>query len=178
MREKTNVYFLAEITKGYENGDCILLENIDSNGNITHALIDNGRKINNSVVCDFLKKHNVEKLSFLCITHSHGDHNGDSMSVLNQFKVDLIIMKEFDNKYSSNDGSQGMYENIIAKAIEKNIKILGVSFESLGSEEYSPTQSDNFKNNKIKNAKKENFEYFNEKNVILEFGSAEIKVMN
>ena len=45
MREKTNVYFLAEITKGYENGDCILLENIDSNGNITHAMIDNGRKI-------------------------------------------------------------------------------------------------------------------------------------
>ena len=70
-----------------------------------------------------------------------------------------------------------MYENIIAKAIEKNIKILGVSFESLGSDEYSPSQSENFKN-KIKNAKKENFEYFNEKNVILEFGNADIKVMN
>ena len=71
-----------------------------------------------------------------------------------------------------------MYENIIAKAIEKNIKILGVSFESLGSDEYSPSQSENFKNNIIKKAKKENFEYFNEKNVILEFGNADIKVMN
>ena len=134
MREKTSVYFLAEITKGYENGDCILLENIDSVGNIAHALIDTGRKINNNnAVCDFLKKHNVKKLSFLCITHIHDDHNGNTISVLNQYKVDLIIMKEFDNKWSSNDGNQYMYENVIAKAIEKNIKILGISFDSLGS---------------------------------------------
>ena len=45
MREKTNVYFLAEITRGFGDGECILLENIDSNGNIRHALIDTGRKI-------------------------------------------------------------------------------------------------------------------------------------
>ena len=178
MREKTNIYFLAEITKGFGTGDCILLENIDSDGNITHALIDTGRYINGGVVCKFLQKHNVENLSFLCITHSHQDHNGDTISVLNKYKVDLIIMKEFDNKWSSNDGYQTMYENIIAKAIEKDIKILGVSFESLGSDEYSPSQSDNFRNNRIKNAKKENFEYFNEKNVILKFGSSDIKIMN
>ena len=159
MREKSNIYFLAEIIKGYENGDCILLENIDSYGNITHALIDTGRKINNNtfVVCDFLKKHNVKKLSFLCITHIHDDHNGNTISVLNEYKIDLIIMKEFDNKWCSKDGNQYKYENIIEKAIEKDIKIFGVSFESLGSEEYSPSQSDNFKNNIIKNAKKDNF---------------------
>ena len=29
MVEKTNVYFLSEITKNFGNGDCILLENID-----------------------------------------------------------------------------------------------------------------------------------------------------
>ena len=177
MREKTNVYFLAEINRGNGMGDCILLENIDSNGIITHALIDTGIKIRSGVACDFLKKHNVEKISFLCLTHCHSDHNENTVSVLNKYKVDLIIMKEFDKKYSPN-GNQTIYENIIEKAIEKNIKILGVSFESLGSEEYSPTQSNNFKNNIIKNAKKENFEYFNEKNVILEFGSADIKIMN
>ena len=48
---------------------------------------------------------------------------------------------------------------MLAKAIEKCIKVIGISFISLGSEEYSPTQSEDFKNNKIKNAKKENFEY-------------------
>ena len=70
-------------------------------------------------------------------------------------------MKEYDDKWTSYDGTQDLYENIIVKAIEKDIKILGVSFESLGSEEYSPSQSENFRNNKIKNAKKISFRSFN-----------------
>ena len=74
----------------------------------------------------------------MCITHSHGDHNGDTISVLDKYKVDLLIMKEYDY-YWCPDGTQKMYENILAKAIEKNIKVLGVSFESLGSKEYSPS---------------------------------------
>ena len=128
------------------------------------------------MVCPFLEKHKVKKLEFLCITHSHGDHNGDTISVLEKFKVGLLIMKEFDLKWSPG-GTQKTYENIVLKAIEKNIKILGISFESLGSEEYSPSRSDNFKKG-IQNAKKENFEYFNEKNISFEFGSADIKIMN
>ena len=100
MREKTNVYFLAEI----RNADCILLENRDSNGKITHALIDAGITIKEGVIIDFLQKHNVEKLSFLCITHAHTDHIVDAISVLNKYKVDLIIMKEFDNHWSSKNG--------------------------------------------------------------------------
>ena len=81
MEEKTNVYFLSEITKDFGNGDCILLENININGNILHALIDTGRKVYEGVVCKFLEKHNVKKLEFLVITHMHGDHNGDTLSV-------------------------------------------------------------------------------------------------
>ena len=176
MREKTNVYFLAEITRGFENGDCILLENIHSNGNIKHALIDTGRYVNGGAVCKFLEKHKVQKLEFLCITHSHGDHNGDALSVLNKYKVDLLIMKEFDLHWST-EGAQSVYEKIVVKAIEKDIKILGISFESLGSSEYSPTQGEDFKS-KIQNAKKEKFEYFNKNNITLEFGSADIKVIN
>ena len=168
MREKTIAYFLAEITKSYGNGDCILLENIDENGNVIHALIDTGRKINGGVVCKFLEKHKVKKLVFLCITHSHGDHNGDTISVLDNYKVDLLIMKEYDHHWCA-DGTQKTYENILDKAIEKNVKVLGVSFESLGSKEYSPSQSEDFIT-VAKTAKKENFIYFNEKNVIFEFG--------
>ena len=144
MREKTNVYFLAEITRGYGNGDCILLENIDTNGKVTHALIDTGRRVNKGAVCRFLEKHKVKELAFLCITHSHGDHNGDTISVLENFKVNKLIMKEFDKKWSPG-GAQGMYEKILKNVIEKNIKVLGVSFESLGSSEYSPSQSEDFK---------------------------------
>ena len=109
MREKTNVYFLSEIIRA----DCILLENIDSDGNITHALIDAGIYSKRGPVCNFLQRHNVKKLSFFCITHSHGDHNGDAISVLDNYKVDLLIMKEFDNRWSSNDGTQIIYEDIL-----------------------------------------------------------------
>ena len=38
-------------------------------------------------------------------------------------------MKEFD-VYWAKDGYQEGYEKILAKAIEKNIKVLGTSFES------------------------------------------------
>ena len=120
MREKTNVYFLAEITRGFGTGDCILLENIDSNGIIRHALIDNGNYITGGVVCPFLE-NNVKKLEFICITHYHIDHNGHTITVLEKYKVDLIIMKEFDNYWSSNIGYQSMYEMIKVKIIEKDI---------------------------------------------------------
>ena len=178
MIAKTNVYFLAEITKNYGNGDCILLENIDFNGNILHALIDTGRKVYNGVVCKFLKKHNVKKLEFLLITHSHGDHNGDTLSVIDNYKIDKLIMKEFDLKWSP-DGTQKSYELIVGKAIEKKIqKILGISYLSLISEEYSPSRSNDFKNNLIKDAKMENFEYFNQENVKFQFGSSFIQIFN
>ena len=178
MTEKTNVYFLAEITKNFGNGDCILLENIDLNGNIIHALVDTGRKVYDGVVCKFLQKHNVKKLEFLLITHSHGDHNGDTISVMEKYEIDKLIMKEFDLKWSP-DGTQKMYEDIIGKAIQKKIKkILGISYLSLISDEYSPSRSDNFKNKLIKDAKEENFECFNEENVKFKFGSSLIQIMN
>ena len=177
MIEKTNVYFLAEVTKNYGNGDCILLENIDINGNILHSLIDTGRKVYNGVVSKFLKKHNVKKLEFLLITHSHTDHNGDTVSIIQNYEIDKLIMKEFDLKWSPT-GAQKAYEDIIIASIDKNIKkIIGVSYFSLISEEYSPTRSENFKN-KVKSAKKENFEYFNKDNVIFKFGNSNIQIMN
>ena len=85
MREKTIAYFLAEITRGRGQGDCILLENIDENGNISHALIDTGTMTDGAV--KFLEKHKVKKLEFLCITHSHWDHNTGTVSVLNKFQL-------------------------------------------------------------------------------------------
>ena len=148
-----------------------------NNGNIHHALIDTGRKVYEGVVCKFLEKHNVKKLEFLLITHSHGDHNGDTISVIEKYEIGKLIMKEFDLKWSP-DGTQKAYEDIVSKAIEKKIKILGISYISLFSEEYSPSRSDKFKNELIKDAKEENFEYFNINNVCFKFGSSIIQIMN
>lgn len=185
----TRVYFNAEVTKSYGNGDCILLENYDANGNKIYGLIDAGRKIvkndsngnSSTVVKNFLNDHGVTKLDFLFITHSHGDHNGDALSVLNNFQVDTIYMKEFDANYSLS-GSQSGYERIIEAAIEKNIKIIGVSYLSLNSSELSPSRSASFIE-KVKNAKEDLFEsfYYNsdsDNNIIFKFGSATLKIFN
>ena len=64
LRNATRVYFSSEVTKGYGNGDCILLENYDSEGNKIYGLIDAGRKItkkdaeahDSTVVKEFLKR--------------------------------------------------------------------------------------------------------------------------
>ena len=156
MREKTNVYFISKIYPLFNGGDCILLENIDSNGKVRHALIDTGVFAYNEEIVIFLDKHKVQKLDFFCITHSHLDHNYNAVAILNKYPVDILIMKEFDMFWSEKENSQfqDMYERILTKSIEKNIKILGVSFESLVSDEYSPSLTENFKKNVIKNAKK------------------------
>lgn len=185
----TKVYFCSEITKTYGNGDCILLENYDSKGNKIYGLIDTGRKIiknyddgsSSTVVKEFLKDHGVEKLEFLTITHSHGDHNGDAITVLDNFEVDKIYMKEFDKKWSLS-GNQGTYEDIIEKAVAKNIKVIGVSYLSLKSEDISPSRSNDFINN-TQNAKEELFEsfYYNndkDNNIKINFGSATIQIFN
>ncbi len=189
LKNTTRVYFSSEVTKNYGNGDCILLENYDSKGNKIYGLIDAGRKINKNdengkattVVKDFLEKHGVKELKFLAITHSHGDHNGDAITVLDNFKVDTIYMKEFDEKWSPS-GTQATYESIIGKAIEKNIKVVGVSYLSLTSDYISPSRSNEFIN-KVKNAKSRLFESFyyndnNDTNIIFNFGSANIQIFN
>jgi len=88
-------------------------------------------------------------------------------------------MKEYDNYYISTSfgNNPTMYENIIKKAIEKNIKIIGISYEAITSNELTPSSTDDFKN-VIKNAKKENFEGFNSTNTSFNFGSASIKFFN
>ena len=86
IKNITRVYFCSEITKGYGAGDCILLENTDSKGNKLFGLIDTGRNLpktdengnSTTVVKEFLRRHGVDKLEFLVITHIHGDHAGDA----------------------------------------------------------------------------------------------------
>lgn len=189
LTNATRVYFSSEVTKNYGNGDCILLENYDANGNKIYGLIDAGNKVkkedadgnSSTVVKEFLKDHGVEKLEFLAITHSHGDHNGDALVVLDNFEIDTIYMKEFDAKWSPT-GTQGTYEDIIERAVAKNIKVVGVSFLSLISNEISPSRSTDFMNN-TKNAKEELFEsfYYNsdeDTNILFNFGSATIQIFN
>ena len=97
-------------------------------------------------------------------------------------------MKEFDQTYSSS-GVQDKYEAIIKKAIEKNIKVVGVSTKSLTNNIISPGQSSNFRNfiNNIRqtadgkqllNDKFKGFKQDNQDNTVFSFGSSQIKLIN
>ena len=187
-KNTTKAYFLSEVTNGYGNGDCILLENYDSNGQVHYGLIDTGREIktkdnngnSSTKVNDFLKLHmKTNELDFVIITHSHGDHNGDTITVINNFNIKKIYMKEYDNLYSSNDGWQAKYEEIIKKAVEKNIKIIGCDYESVISRTINPSTSDEIIEFLNKNShNKKLFNKFNENNTKFDFGSSKIKILN
>ena len=185
LKNATRIYYSAEVTRSYGNGDCILLENFDGNGNKIYGLVDTGRKISkndsnnqqSTVVKEFLKEHGVDKLEFLLITHSHGDHNGDALTVIDNYEIKTIYMKEYDDAWSMGSGTQGRYEDIIERAVQKNIKVVGVSYISLTSNEVSPSRSQEFITN-TSGAKENLFEAFNKNNTIFNFGSSKVKIFN
>ena len=172
-----------------DSGDCVLLENYDEDGKKHYGLIDAGiNTFQGFNMSAFLSNHGVnigDKLDFFLITHCHGDHVGKAWTVLDRYEIDKLYVKEFDETFSS-AGVQNYYEDIIGKAINNNIKVIGVSSESLTNEMISPGQSANFRN--IINSKNQtsdginiindNFEGFNQDNIVFSFGSSQIKLIN
>ena len=189
LTNATRVYFNAEVTKTYGNGDLILLENYDAEGNKIYGLIDAGRNLTKNdkngnpskVAVEFLKDHNVETLEFFLLTHIHGDHIGMAIDVLDNFTVNKLYMKEFDKEWSPS--GSGSFENIVKKTIEKNVHVVGTSYISLISKTISPSLSTSFIEYVNANANPDLFEsfYYNtdeDNNIKFSFGSSNIKIFN
>ena len=70
-------------------GESTLLE---CNGN--YMLIDSGETDYGKAVVDYLKQNNVDKLSYMVITHPHSDHYGGAEAVLESIKTENIVMTE------------------------------------------------------------------------------------
>ena len=179
----TRIYFYSEVTKDVGAGDCILLENYDQNGVKHYGLIDAGNKRdeNGKVVTsvkNFLKKHGVTKLEFFMVTHNHTDHHGDALDVIDNFQIDKIFINAYDKKFSTNQEDSTIYENIIKKAIAKNIKVVGVSYGAIKSTTISPSLTNSFIQSTA-NAKESNFiEFNNNTTKNISFGSAKIQIFN
>jgi len=76
-------------------GDSLLLELSKNKGNI---LIDTGGSYNNSnhyissnTIIPYLKSKGVKQLDYLIITHGDYDHMGESINLVNNFKVEKVI---------------------------------------------------------------------------------------
>jgi len=107
-------------------GDSILIELPNNKGNI---LIDTGgklkykmdkwkqREVNSlatSTIIPYLKSRGINRINYLILTHGDEDHMGESVSLINNFKVEKIIL---------NCGDQNNLENELIKELnKKNIK--------------------------------------------------------
>ena len=181
----TRAYFCSGILKNNASGDCILLENYDSNGNKVYGLIDTGNPITDAdgnqlpVVKDYLENHGVTSLQFMLITHDHTDHIGNAVQVLENFNVDTLYIQEVDKAWSTNCQAE-LFEETIEKAVDRNVrKIIGISWSFLNQSKYSPNFSKALRNKIISNPSNQSrFEAFNETNTVFSFGSSTIQLLN
>lgn len=109
-------------------GDSILIRQKYNKQNI---LIDTGGivsknndsyDITKNITIPYLKSEGIYKLNYLILTHGDFDHSGMAINLINNFKIENIILNSNDNK---------LEEKIINKAKEKNLKIYHVSREKI-----------------------------------------------
>ncbi|MFA6661473.1 MAG: DNA internalization-related competence protein ComEC/Rec2 [Bacilli bacterium] len=67
-------------------------------------IIDTGTG-ENSCLSDFLRSRGIKKIDCLILTHNHHDHNGEAGELIDNFKIDKIVVSKYDNSiYSELDG--------------------------------------------------------------------------
>ena len=175
------IYFLSEVTKGYGQADCILLEKDGHFGLIDSGRIDtNSDEYRGMIVNQFLKNHGVEKLDFFLITHIQTDHIGGAEAVLNEFPVDTLYIQQFDKNLKLNET---YYKNIIRKALQKSgkgnfnqpIRIVGTNLENL--KKLTGWETVNLLSTFSANSNS-TIEAFNENNTIFDFAGEEMHILN
>lgn len=84
------IYFLD-----LSNGESIIIK---SPFNQCNVVIDTGDGTNNEV-SKFLKNHGFKKIDYLVLTHNHYDHNGEALSIINNFLVKNIVVSFYDESF-------------------------------------------------------------------------------
>lgn len=92
-------------------GDAILIQIHDK-----HLLIDAGPAERSQTVIDYLRKHNVQRLDMVFLTHPHEDHVGGMGDVLRSFPVGAFYSPDKDTVTRS-------YERMLHALKDKNLPI-------------------------------------------------------
>lgn len=86
-------------------GDSIFISLPYNKGNI---LIDTGGNlfsdknyISNNITIPYLKSIGVKKLDYLIITHGDADHAKEALNIINNIKVDRILLNNYNNELES-----------------------------------------------------------------------------
>ena len=76
-------------------GDSLLIETSFNKGNILidtgGRLFDNSNNISNNIIIPYLKSIGIKKIEYLILTHGDFDHMGESINLVNNFKVENVI---------------------------------------------------------------------------------------
>ena len=99
-------------------GDSLLLELPFNNGNILidtgGKLFDDSNNISNNIIIPYLKSIGINKIDYLIITHGDYDHMGESINLVEKFKINKVIF---------NCGDYNSLENKLVNALNnKKIK--------------------------------------------------------
>ena len=70
-------------------GDCMIIETSDG-----HVMIDTGANVSESSLRGYLRGHDLERMSYLILSHPHNDHIGNADMLLNEFTVERLVCAE------------------------------------------------------------------------------------
>lgn len=122
------IYFLD-----LHHGESIIIKEPFNNCNV---VIDTGDGKNN-VVTSFLKNKGFKRIDYLILTHNHVDHNGESIDIITNFKVDNIVVHYYDQSIIARQ-----YSNIRVKEGDV-INCGNLSFQVLNPSKNNLDENDN-----------------------------------
>ena len=124
-----------------DEGDSLVLKNDNKT-----ILIDTGGKVNKNYsdnTISYLKSEGIRKIDYMILTHGDYDHMGEAISIINNYKVDKVIL----NCGPINELEQDLIKVLNKKKIKyysciKELKVNDIKLEFLNTKEYD-NENDN-----------------------------------
>ncbi len=88
-------------------------------------VVDTGLSQTNSTLTSFLKRHNIQKIDALILSHADKDHIGGANDVIDEFEVQSVYMPKIPDDQVPNSLE---YKSLINSIKENNLKIVNPEF--------------------------------------------------
>lgn len=137
-------------------------------------LIDAGDIGDGDDIVDYLLKQGVEKLEYLILTHPHADHIGGAQDIINEFKIDKIIMPA---KEHTTKTFEELLITIKMKGLKITTPVVGDNY-SIGNAKFSIIAPNHYNYGDNLNDYSVGIRLVNGKNSFVFIGDAEKEAIN
>ena len=129
------------LTLDVDEGDSLILKNDDKT-----IIVDTGGKVNKNYsdnTISYLKSEGIRKIDYMILTHGDYDHMGEAKNIINNYKVDNVIL----NCGTINDLEKDLIKGLNNKKIKyysciKELKVNDMNLEFLSTKIYD-NENDN-----------------------------------